>query len=140
MKTLSKIYNLIIFAILYFPIIMVIVFSFNSARYTPMEWKEFSFEWYGLLFQNEEILESLSVTLRVALISTVAATILGTTAAIGIHAMNGKLKTVMLTVNNFPMVNPEIVSGVAFMLLFVALSATIPIFKPGFFTLCLAHI
>lgn len=140
MKTLSKIYNIIIFSILYFPIVMVIVFSFNSARYTPMEWKEFSFKWYELLFQNEEILESLSVTLEVALIATVSATVLGTLAAIGIHAMNGKMRTMMLTVNNFPMVNPEIVSGVAFMLLFVAMSATLPLFKPGFFTLCIAHI
>ncbi len=140
MKTLSKIYNIIIFAILYFPILMVIVFSFNSARYTPMEWKDFSFQWYELLFRNEEILSALSVTLEVALISTLAATLLGTTAAIGIHAMNKKLRSAMLTVNNFPMVNPEIVSGVAFMLLFVALSAVLPLFKPGFFTLCIAHI
>ncbi len=140
MKTLSKIYNILIFAILYFPIVMVIVFSFNSARYTPMEWKDFSFQWYELLFQNEEILSALSVTLEVALISTLAATLLGTTAAIGIHAMNKKLRSAMLTINHFPMVNPEIVTGVAFMLLFVALAVVFPLFKPGFFTLCIAHI
>ena len=140
MKALSRIYNVLVFGLLYFPIVMVIVFSFNSARYTPMEWKEFSFEWYGLLFQNEEILESLAITLQVALIATVFATLLGTMAAIGIHAMNGKMRNIMLTVNHFPMVNPEIVSGVAFMLLFVALAVTMPLFKPGFFTLCIAHI
>ncbi len=140
MKTLSRIYNVLIFTLLYFPIVMVIVFSFNSARYTPMEWKEFSFKWYAALFQNEEILSSLAVTLQVALIATVFATLLGTLAAIGIHAMNGKLRGVMMTVNNLPMVNPEIVTGVAFMLLFVALAATMPLFKPGFFTLCIAHI
>lgn len=140
MKTLSRIYNFLVFAILYFPIVMVIVFSFNSARYTPMEWKEFSFGWYAQLFQNEEILSSLAVTLQVALISTVAATLLGTLAAIGIHAMNGKLRGIMMTVNHFPMVNPEIVTGVAFMLLFVALSVSMPLFKPGFLTLCIAHI
>lgn len=140
MKTLSRIYNILIFALLYFPIVMVIVFSFNSARYTPMEWKEFSFKWYIALFQNEEILSSLAVTLQVALIATVFATVLGTMAAIGIHAMNGKLRGVMMTVNHLPMVNPEIVTGVAFMLLFVALAATMPLFKPGFFTLCIAHI
>ncbi len=140
MKTLSKIYNIIVFTLLYFPIVMVIVFSFNSARYTPMEWKEFSFKWYGLLFENEEILESLVVTLQVALIATVVSTIIGTMAAIGIHAMNGKLRSIMLTVNHFPMVNPEIVTGVAFMLLFVAISVSIGIFETGFFTLCIAHI
>lgn len=140
MKTLSRIYNVIIFGLLYFPIIMVIVFSFNSARYTPMEWKDFSLQWYEKLFQNEEILNALSVTLQVALISTLAATVIGTLAAIGIHAMNRKLRRVMLTINNFPMVNPEVVSGVAFMLLFVALAAVLPVFKPGFFTLCIAHV
>lgn len=140
MKTLSRIYNLFIFALLYFPILMVIVFSFNSARYTPMEWQEFSFKWYIELFQNEEILGSLAVTLQVALIATASATVLGTLAAIGIHAMNSKLRSVMMTVNHFPMVNPEIVTGVAFMLLFVAMSAAVPVFKPGFLTLCIAHI
>ncbi len=140
MKTLSKIYNIIVFTLLYFPIVMVIVFSFNSARYTPMEWKEFSFKWYGLLFENEEILSSLMVTLQVALIATVFATVIGTLAAIGIHAMNGKLRGIMLTINHFPMVNPEIVTGVAFMLLFVAMSASLRIFETGFLTLCIAHI
>ncbi len=140
MKALSRIYNIFVFALLYFPIVMVIVFSFNSARYTPMEWKEFSFEWYGRLFQNEEILSSLMVTVQVAVIATVFATLLGTLAAIGIHSMNGKLRGVMMTVNHFPMVNPEIVTGIAFMLMFVAMMPVIRIFKPGFFTLCVAHI
>ncbi len=140
MKTLSKIYNILIFTLLYFPIVMVIVFSFNSARYTPMEWKEFSFKWYGLLFENEEILSSLAVTLQVALIATVVSTIIGTMAAIGIHAMNGKMRGLMLTVNHFPMVNPEIVTGVAFMLMFVAISASLRFFETGFLTLCIAHI
>ncbi|MBQ9414608.1 MAG: ABC transporter permease [Clostridia bacterium] len=140
MKVFSKIYNAIIFTILYAPILMVIVFSFNSSKRTPMKWKGFTFDWYASLFQKEEILNSLWITLQVAIIATIAATIIGTLASIGIHGMNRKLKKAFLTVNQIPMVNPEIVTAVAFMLLFVSLSVAIPILKPGFVPLCIAHV
>lgn len=140
MKALSRIYNVIVFAILYFPILMVILFSFNSAKRTPMKWQGFSLKWYEQLFQNEEILNALWVTLQVAVIATVAATLIGTLAAIGIHAMGRKWRRAYMTVNQIPMVNPEIVTAVAFMLLFVAISVVVPILKPGFVALCISHI
>ncbi len=74
------------------------------------------------------------------MVATVVSTVIGTLAAIGIRSVNRRMRKTLLAINNFPMVNPEIVTGVAFMLLFVALAVVFPLFKPGFFTLCIAHI
>ncbi len=140
MKIFSRIYNFLVFAVLYIPLIMVVVFSFNSARYTPLKWQGFSTEWYALLMENEEILSSLGVTLQVAVIATLVSTVLGTLAALGIYAMKRRYRRIFLAINQIPMVSPEIVTAVAFMLLFVAVSAYIPALRPGFLPLCIAHI
>ena len=139
MKTLSKIYNFIIFSFLYAPILVLIVFSFNNSK-SRVEWKGFTLDWYSELFQNDLIIESLMLTLQVALVSAIVATVIGTLAAMGIYSMNGRLRTVMMGINNIPMVNPEIVTGISMMLMFVAIGAVIPAFKPGLLTLLLSHI
>lgn len=73
----------------------------------------FTTKWYSSLFSNSEILDSLKITLIVAVVAAVVATVIGTLAAVGIFGMNRKLKQTLLAVNNIPMVNPEIVTGVA---------------------------
>ena len=139
MKTLSKIYNGIIFTFLYAPIVVLIVFSFNKGK-SRVNWTGFTFDWYKELFHNDLIIESLMLTLKIAVLAAVVSTIIGTLAAVGIYSMNGRLRTLMMGVNNIPMVNPEIVTGISMMLMFVAIGSVIPAFKPGFLTLLLSHI
>ena len=118
MKLLSRLYTVLIFVFLYAPIVVLIVFSFNESKRRAM-FTGFTLKWYAELFRDDVILNALANTAIVAVISALLATLIGTAAAIGIHAMNNKLKNVMMTVNNIPMVNPEIVTGVSLSLLFV---------------------
>lgn len=116
----SKIYMALIFLFLYAPILVLIVFSFNDTETASRTvWSGFSLRWYKALFEDRLILEALRNTLVIALVSAVAATILGTMAAIGINSMKKLPRRMMMNVTNFPMVNPEIVTGVSLMLLFV---------------------
>ncbi len=139
MKTLSRIYNTLIFAFLYSPIIVLIVYSFNDSK-NRVKWEGFTLDWYKDLFQNELILDSLWVTLQIAVLAALVSTVIGTMAAVGISSMNGRLGRLMMAVNNIPMVNPEIVTGVSMMLMFVAIYRATGLLQPGFFTLLLAHI
>ncbi len=139
MKTLSRIYNGLIFTFLYAPIVVLIIFSFNDSK-SRVVWNGFSLRWYEALFQNDEILSALWVTLSIALIATVVSTIIGTAAAIGIRSVNARLRRVLLALNNLPMVNPEIVTGIALMLLFVFIYQTTGILQPGYVPLLLSHI
>ena len=139
MKTLSRIYNALIFAFLYTPILVLIVFSFN-AGWSRVRWSGFSLKWYEKLFHNDLILDSLVVTLQVAVIAAVVATVIGTAAAVGMFGMNNRLRKVFMAVNNIPMVNPEIVTGISMMLMFVFIFHATGWLKPGFTTLVIAHI
>lgn len=136
MKKLSftKIYTALIFLFLYLPIGVLIVNSFNASKSRTV-WTGFTLDWYYKLFHNETILKSLVNTLIVALIASVVATILGTAAAIGIYNMNNALKKVIMNITMIPNLNPEIVTGVSLMLLFVAMKMEF-----GFGTLILSHI
>ena len=131
MKTLSRIYNGLIFLFLYAPIVVLIVFSFNNSRSRSV-WHGFSLRWYEELFRDKEILN--------ALIVTVVATLVGTAAAVGMHGMNGKLRQVMMAVNNIPMVNPEIVTGISLLLMFAFIYRTTGFLQLGYGTLLLSHI
>ncbi len=139
MKTLSRIYNAIIFAFLYSPIIVLIIYSFNDSR-SRVKWGGFTLDWYKELFQNELIMDALWLTLEIAVLAAVFSTIIGTLAAVGIYSMNGRLRTLMMGVNNIPMINPEIVTGISMMLMFVAIYRATGLLQPGFLTLLLAHI
>ncbi len=139
MKTLSRFYNGLIFLFLYAPIAVLILFSFNSSK-SRVKWSGFSTEWYEKLLGNELILDALKTTLLVAVLSAVIATVIGTMAAVGIHGLNHRLKKTFLAVNNIPMVNPEIVTGVSIMLMFVFIFRLVGGLKMGFGTLLLAHI
>ena len=132
--TFSKIYTSIIFLFLYIPIGVLIVNSFNASKSRTV-WTGFTLDWYAKLFHNETIMTSLLNTLVVALIASVVATILGTAAAIGIYNMNSVARKFIMNITLIPNVNPEIVTGVSLMLLFVFLKVEF-----GFTTLILSHI
>ena len=139
MKTLSRIYNGLIFLFLYAPIAVLIFFSFNSSR-SRVKFTGFSLKWYMELFGDREILNALWITLSVAILSTIVATVIGTAAAVGIQGMNSKLRTVFMAVNNIPMVNPEIVTGISMMLLFTFIYQTTGLLQRGYATLLISHI
>lgn len=132
--TFSRIYTGLIFLFLYIPIGVLIVNSFNASKSRTV-WTGFTLDWYSKLFHNETIMTSLLNTLIVALIASVAATILGTAAAIGIYNMNHVARRFIMNITMIPNLNPEIVTGVSLMLLFVFLKMEF-----GFTTLILSHI
>lgn len=133
-KIVFRSYISFIFLFLYVPIAVLIFFSFNKARGRGI-WTGFTFEWYKKLFSNELILQSFVNTIIVALVSSIVATILGTMAAIGIGSFNKKMKNAIMGITYISIINPEIVTGVSLMLLFVIMKL-----KFGFTTLILAHI
>lgn len=138
MKKISKIYMSLLLMFLYVPIFVLIVFSFNTTKSRTV-FEGFTFDWYIRLFQNELILNSLWNTILISVAAATISTILGTAAAIGINNMRKVPKAVVMNVNNFPIINPEIVTGVSLMLLFVFFAARMN-FNFGFVTLLIAHI
>lgn len=132
-KFFSRFYTVLCFVFLYAPIVILAVFSFNSVE--GFKWMGFSTKWYGELFRNEEIINALINSLIVAVAASVFATLLGTTAAFGIHNMKKVSKGTMRFLTYIQILNPEIVTGISLMLLFAYLKM-----QPGFVTLILAHI
>ena len=108
----------LVFLFLYAPIIILIVFSFNAGTSSSV-WKGFSLKWYESLLSNRLIMNSVYTTLMVSLLSTIAAAIAGTFAAIGLYAMSRRRRAIVNSVNNIPMMNADIVTGVSLCLLFV---------------------
>lgn len=138
MKKVSKLYMSLLLMFLYIPIIVLIVFSFNTTKSRTV-FDGFTFDWYIRLFQNELIMQSLWNTILISIFAATLSTILGTAAAIGINNMRKLPKAVVMNINNVPIVNPEIVTGVSLMLLFVFFAARMN-FNFGFGTLLIAHI
>lgn len=131
---LSQAYVGLVMAFLYAPIAVLIIFSFNDSK-SRNTWSGFTLKWYAELFQDKAIIEALFITLFIAAVSSIIATILGTMAAVGIQKMNKRLRSAVMTCTYFPMINPEIITGVALMLLFIYLKIEF-----GMSTLILAHI
>lgn len=141
MKILSRIYMALLFFFLYAPIFVLIIFSFNnSTTMSRSVWSGFSLKWYSQLFQDAMILDALRNTLVIALLAAIFSTVLGTMAAIGIRGMNKWMRHVVMNVTNLPMINPEIVTGVSLMLLFVFAARGFGNIQLGMFSLILAHI
>ena len=109
----------LMFLFLYAPILLLIIFSFNAGDSSAV-WKGFSLHWYGQLFRNRLIMESVYTTLLVSLLATAIATVAGTFAAIGLYSLGRRRREALLTVNNIPMMNADIVTGVSLCLFFVA--------------------
>ena len=133
-KTLKGLYLGLILVFLYSPIAVMIVLSFNASK-SRAKWGGFTFDWYVRLTQRSDILQALWVTLSVAVIATVLATILGTAAAIGIQAMKKRPAALLMKASYLPMTTPDIVTGVSLMLMFVFVN--IPM---GYWTMVMAHI
>lgn len=140
-KYLSRIYLILIFAILYIPIITLIFFSFNAANSTAV-FTGFSFRWYIELFRSPDTFTALRNTLILAVLSSLIATVIGTAAAEGIYRMRSRLaKSAINTVTNIPMMNPDIVTGMSMMLFFVAVAGILGIAYEdiGFCAMLIAH-
>jgi len=122
------------FAFLYVPIILLVVYSFNASRLVTV-WGGFSTQWYASLLQNQALLDAAWVTLRVALLSATAATVLGTLAAVTLVRRGRFLgRTLFSGMVTAPLVMPEVITGLSLLLLFVAIG-----FDRGFWTVTLAH-
>lgn len=128
----------LLYIFLYLPILVLIVFSFNVSK-SRANWTGFTLDWYVKLFHDEEILTALLNTAIVAVVASVLATILGTTAALGIHSMKKTPKSIIMGATYIPVINPEIIMGVSLMLLFRFFQTSFG-FKFGFVSLILAHI
>jgi len=133
-KFFSNLYVTIIFIFLYAPIVTLMVLSFNGSK-SRAKWGGFTTKWYTSLFENEVILQALYNTLIIALLSSLIATVIGTIACIAMNSMKRKWRTVLLGVANIPMLNADIVTGLALMLLYLSFGVTF-----GFTTILLAHI
>lgn len=140
MKTVRKIYISLVLFFMYAPILVLMIFSFNGSR-SRANWTGFTFDWYLELFRDQRILDALSTTFSIALLSSVIAIVMGTAAAIGIDAMRPAAKKTMMTINNIPVVNPDIVMGVSLMILYVFLFRFVFVgVELGYVTLLLAHL
>ena len=151
----DRVLMLLVGLFLYAPIVILIVFSFNAGNSSSV-WKGFSLHWYAELLNNRLIMHSVYTTLLVSMLATVIATIAGTFAAIGFYGMRRRARTGLMAVNNIPMMNADIVTGVSMCLLFVAFFSgwgsfaswfnTLGLFRlpthltMGFGTLLIAHI
>ena len=138
-RIFAKIYLWVLMAVLYAPIVFIAVFSFTEAK-SLGNWTGFSLNLYKSLFtggmQNSNaLLSAVYNTLLIALIASIVATILGTIAAIGIFNLKGRKKQAIQFLNNIPMINPDIITGVSLFLLFVFLHIS-----QGYLTVILAHI
>ena len=132
-KSLSRIYLAIIFLFLYLPIGVLIVLSFNNSL-SRVKWGGFTTEWYRNLVSDPTIMNAFYTTILITVASSVIATIIGTTAAIGISAMRKRNRQIMLGATNIPLLNADIVTGISLMLLFVRFTAL------GTSTVLIAHI
>ncbi|MGI6337530.1 MAG: ABC transporter permease [Eubacteriales bacterium] len=133
-KRLSYVYSVLIFLFLYAPIVVLIVYSFNSEK-SRAKWGGLTLDWYRALFSNSEIMRALSTTVTIALLSSVIAVVIGTMAAVGIYNMRRRSKMAVMSLAYLPMLNADIVTGVSLLLIFSALGLRL-----GYFTLLLAHV
>ncbi len=133
----ARLYLWVLLALLYAPIIIIGIFSFTESKVLG-NWTGFSTKLYTSLFSggaHHSLLSAIQNTLSIALIAAIASTILGTIAAIGIFNMRGRKKQIINFLNDIPMLNPDIITGISLFLLFVSLGIS-----QGYTTVVLAHI
>ena len=119
MKPLSKVYTCLVLLFLFAPILILLVFSFNQSKSLSV-FSGFSLYWYRELFRDMETLKAVRNTLMLAVSSSLIATVMGTAAAVGIHRLRSRyLRAALDTVTNIPMINPDIITGISLMLMFV---------------------
>lgn len=140
-RALEVALNTLMFVFLYAPLLVMIFFSFNASKSTSV-FTGISLHWYGEVFSSSDTMTALRNTLLLALISSTVATVMGTMAAVGIQRMRSRfLSQTVMTVTNIPMMNPDIVTGVSLMLLFVFIGRFLGLANSlSFWTLLIAHI
>ncbi len=142
MKTLRWVFISFIMFLLYAPIIVMIIFSFNSANSTSI-FEGFSLTWYKSLFNyGGDLFTALRNTLILAVISSIVATVLGTVTAVGISKMKkAYIRKTVMSVTNIPLMNPEVVTGISMMLMFIFIGRILNFANSvNFFTILIAHI
>lgn len=141
MKALSRLYIALILLFLYAPVVVMIVFSFNSGS-SVWVFEGFSLDWYMGLATNTSMLTGLQHTLIIAVLSSVISTVMGTAASVGILALRKRIsRSVVMSVTNIPMMNADIVTGVSLWLMFVFIGNLFGLAESlGFFTVLAAHI
>ncbi|MBQ8305755.1 MAG: extracellular solute-binding protein [Blautia sp.] len=130
----SRFYVVLCLAFFYLPILVTMIFSFNSSK-SLTRMTGVSLRWYSELINNVEVARAVYVSLSIAILATVISTVLGTITAIGLSSHRKIVKDIVLNVNNIPILNPEIVTAIGLMLLFSSAG-----FRKGYLTMLLAHI
>ena len=129
-----RIYAIIVYMYIYVPIVILMVFSFNTMKLN-IRWQGFTFHWYDVLFHDQQVLQATSNTMIIAVVSTIFATIIGTLAALAMHRYRFPGYNASETVMYIPIVIPEVVMGISLLVLFVLLNFTL-----GILTITLSHI
>ena len=119
-RVLKRTYLVLLFSFLYVPIAVLIAFSFNQSKSRTV-WTGFTLDWYAQLLRNNAVLSALALSVVLALVSALIATVLGTMAAVGLSRMRRGTRGAIMNVSYLPIVNPEIITGVSMMLLFVVM-------------------
>lgn len=130
----SILYITLCFVFFYLPIVVTMIYSFNSSK-SLTKFDSFSLRWYENLFSNGEIMNAVYVSVTIALLATAVSTILGTITAIGLSKSRKVLKEIIINVNNVPIMNPDIVTAIGLMILFSSIHL-----EKGYLTMLLAHI
>lgn len=135
----QKLYLALILIFLYAPVAVLIIYSFNESK-SRANFTGFTFKWYFELFKDEQIMTAVATTFSIAFISSITATIIGTFSAIGIDSLRKKQKKIIMWFNNIPLLNPDIVTGISLMILFVFIFNLLGFGKLGYTTLLISHI
>ena len=133
-KIFSKLFMLAIMIFFYMLIVYTVVFSFNSKK-SLTHWSGFSLKWYEKMLSSSSMMDALWTTISIAILATVISTVIGTITAIGLSKSNKILKAIVERINDFPIMNPEIVTAISLLMLFSALRI-----QKGYITMLLAHI
>lgn len=133
-KIFSRLFMICIMIFFYMPIVYTVVFSFNSKK-SLTHWSGFSLTWYEKMFSSRDMMSALWTTISIAVLATIISTVVGTITAIGLSKSNKVLKNIVERINDFPIMNPEIVTAISLLMLFSALGV-----QKGYFTMLLAHI
>lgn len=133
-KALKGLYLTLIVLFLYLPIGTLMVLSFNSGK-TMNAWTGFSLDWYEEMFQSQQIMEALKNTLTIAFWAATIATVIGVAACIGLNSMREKSRSLLMGLNNIPLLNADIVTGISLMLSFLLFGISL-----NYGTVLFAHI
>ena len=133
-KIFSKLFMICVMIFFYMPIVYTVVFSFNSKK-SLTHWSGFSLTWYEKMFSSRDMMSALWTTVSIAILATIISTVVGTITAIGLSKSNKVLKNIVERINDFPIMNPEIVTAISLLMLFSALGV-----QKGYITMLLAHV